>query len=327
VSEVFSAGASIYSAKMQANAVKDAANTQVKALREQRDYVYANLNPEVMQEAATSADVTRAKQQLALQSELDPALTQMRYLTEENLLKAAQEGGASPGDKMAAQLFEEAMPEDQKQVELKNKLLDAAIAEIDQGAVLPPDVQAELVKAGLERSGTIGTGTSSRGLAGQLTRKLIGNEAIALKAARQEQAVRLGTAASGLQEQRLKTLSTVFPQLKALQTQNVATQASLLGTAESMTPEAGLGGQDIANIFLARVGATNQLAQGVANAKAQEGLGIAKAWSSALGTAGGTASGVASNAGLGSTGSLLSSLWNNKTPSGTSTGVMSSYAY
>jgi hypothetical protein len=311
MSDMFSAGASIIGSKMQADAVKSAADKQIKALKEQRDYVYANLNPDVMQEAATSADVTRAKQQIALQSEIDPALTKMRYLTEENLLKAAQEGGTSQGDVMAAQLFEEAMPEEQKQVELRNKLLDAAIEEIDQGAVLPPDVQAELVKAGLERSGTVGTGTSSRGLAGQLTRKLIGNEAIALKQARQEQAMRLGTAASGLQQQRLQTLATVFPQLKALQTQNVATQASLLGTAESMTPEAGLGGQDIANIFLARVGATNQLAQGIANAKAQEGLGIAKAWTSALGTAGGLASGVAKDAGMGSTGNLLKtgSLW------------------
>jgi hypothetical protein len=263
-----------------------------------------------VQEAATAADIQRTQQRLALQATTDPALSQLRFLSQQRLLEQGAAAGGGPGDVLAAQLFEEVSePEDIRQATLRNKLMDAALADIEAGATLPADVQAELVRAGLERSGTVGTGTSSRGLAGQLTRRLIGNEAIQLKRARQDQAVRLGLAANELQNQRLGIMSGVFPQLKGLETQNIATQQQLLSTANQLTPEAGLGGADIANVFLARVGATNQIAQSVADTNARQALDTAAAWQGALGTIGQTASGVAKDAGVPSTGSLIGSLF------------------
>jgi hypothetical protein len=313
MSDIFSAGASIASAAMQAKAVKDATKMQVEALERQRNFVFKNLDPNVLQAAATSADVTRTQQRLALQATTDPALSQLRFASQQKLLEQGLAAGGGPGDLLAEQLFEEAAgPEDQRQKVLRDKILDAALEEIDAGATLPPDVQAELVRAGLERSGTVGTGASSRGLAGELTRKLIGNEAVALKRARQDQAVRLGLAANEMSNQRLGILSSVFPQLKSLETQNIATQKELLSTANQLTPEAGLGGTDIANVFLARVGATNQIAQSVADANARQALDTAAAWQGALGTIGQTASGIAKDAGLGSTGSILGSLFKPK---------------
>lgn len=305
MSDIFSAGASIASAAMQSRAVKEAAEIQTKALEKQRRFVFSNLQPAVVQEAATAADIQRAQQRLALQAQIDPGLSQARFLTQQRLLEAAQEGAGSAGDLLAAQLFEEISPKEAKTEELRQKLLDAALDEINAGATLPPDVQAELVRAGLEQSGTVGTGSSQRGLAGQITRRLIGNEALTLKRARQDQATRLGLAATELQNQRLGVLAGVFPQLKQLQAANVGLQSNILAQANQLVPEAGLGGTDIANIFLARVGSTNQLTQSIADANARQALGQAAAWSQALGTLGTTAGGIAKDAGLSSTGSIL----------------------
>jgi hypothetical protein len=275
--EIFGAAGSIVSAKMQADATKEATQMQLDALEQQRNFVFKNLRPSRVNEAARAADIERAESRLALQAQLDPALLATRYISQNKLLELAQEGAESQGDVVAAKLFGETMKEEPRLELLRGKLLDTALDEIDQGASLPPDVQAELVKAGLERSGTVGTGSSSRGLAGQFTRKLIGSEALNLKKARQDQAVRLGLAAEDISSRRLGILGSVFPSLKNLQTQNIQQQQSALGTANQLVPEAGLGGSDIANVFLARVGATNQIAQSAADVAARGSLQQAQA--------------------------------------------------
>jgi hypothetical protein len=156
-----------------------------------------------------------------------------------------------------------------------------------------------LVKAGLERSGTVGAGAEVRGLAGTLTRKLIANEALALKQARQEQATRLGLASQQLAANRAQILSTVFPQLKGLQTTNAALQGSILEQANKMVPEVGLGGTDITNVLMARVGATNQLAGSVADAAARGAIQQASAWQDAWGAGAKMAGGLTSGIGKG----------------------------
>ena len=297
---------------MQSKAIEKSTKMQVEALEKQKKFVYDNLNPAVVNEAAKAADIERTQNRLALQAATDPALSQLRYTSQNALAEAGRKVGEGQGDILANQLFEDvSQPEDVKQKALRTKLIDAALDEIDAGASLPPDVQAELVKAGLERSGTVGTGSSSRGLAGELTRRLIGNEAITLKQARQDQATRLGLASQEMANQRLGLLSGVFPQLKGLESQNLATQQSLFATASNL-PEAGLGGSDIANIFLGRVGATTQIAQSVAETNAKAALDSAAAWSGALGNIGKAAGGVAKDAGVPSTGDLLATLFKKK---------------
>jgi hypothetical protein len=294
MSDIFSAGASIAGSAMQASAIKKSTQMQIDALERQRKFVFEQLDPAVVGAQAAGADIERAEQRLALQSKIDPSLLATRYVSQDALLDLAKEGAESQGDKVAAQLFEQTQATlgDTREERLRNELIDAALEEVGQGASLPADVQAELVQAGLERSGTVGTGSSSRGLAGQLTRKLIGNEALALKKARQDQAVRLGLTAQQLGNNRLQILGSVFPQLKNLQAQNVAQQTSLLSTANQLVPEVGLGGADIANLFTARVGATNKIAQSAADVAARGSLGQAQAFQQGLGTAASTISNI-----------------------------------
>lgn len=272
---------------MQADAIEDATAMQVKALQQQRDFVYKNLDPAVVNEQAAGADIQRAQQRLALQSQLDPSLLATRYVSQDKLLELAQQGAESQGDELASQLFSEAKSQlgDTREEQLKSALIDAALEEVGAGAALPEDVQAELVKAGLERAGTVGLGSDSRGLAGKLTRKLIASEAINLKKARQDQATRLGLAANELGNRRISILSSVFPQLKNLQAQNVSQNQSLLEQSNRLVPEVGLGGTDIANIFQARVGATNTLAQSAADAAARGAIGQSAAFQQGLGAA------------------------------------------
>jgi hypothetical protein len=295
--EIFSAAGSMVSAKMQADAMKDATRMQIDALERQRNFVFKNLKPSRVSEAARAGDIERAQSRLALQAQLDPALLATRYVSQDKLLQLAQEGAESAGDVVAAKLFEDTMKEEPRLEELRGQLLDNALAEIEAGATLPPDVQAELVQAGLEGAGTVGAGSDVRGLAGKMTRKLIGNEALQLKRARQEQAVRLGMAGQDIQNQRLGILGSVFPSLKNLQGQNIAQQQAAFQLANQATPEAGLGGSDIANIFMARVGATNQLAQQSADIAARGALQQASALQGMIGGATAAAGGITNTIG------------------------------
>lgn len=299
MSDLFAAAGSIAAAKIQSDAIKDVTKMQLQAIEKQRKLVSKELEPGRVQEIATAADIQRAQQRLALQGKIDPALLATRYVSQEALFKLAQEGAESAGDKVAARLFEETMKEEPRLEQLRGRLIDQALEEIDAGATLPPDVQAELVKAGLEKSGTIGTGTSSRGLAGQLTRKLIGTEALALKKARQDQAVRLGQAAQEITNQRLGILGSVFPSLKNLQTTNLEQQSKLLGVANALTPEAGLGGTDITNVLMARVGATNTLTQAAGDTAARGALLQANALQQMIGGISSAAGSISSGIGQG----------------------------
>src|SRR5207247_1103622 len=127
-------------------------------------------------------------------------------------------------------------------------------------------------------SGMVTQSASGKGVGGQITRELIGHEALQLKAQREQQASNLTAAAQNLETQRQNILQQLFPRLADVQLANLKGVQSVLNQSNSMMPNAGLSGSDIANIWLARVGATNQLAQSAADAQARAGMGIAQAW-------------------------------------------------
>src|SRR6185295_14930404 len=69
----------IGSSAINASASKHVTQMQLDALQKQQQLVYNSLDPNVIGPQATSADVQRAKQQLALQGQIDPALLSTRY--------------------------------------------------------------------------------------------------------------------------------------------------------------------------------------------------------------------------------------------------------
>lgn len=284
--EIFTAAGSIASAAMQASAIRDATEMQIDALERQRDFVFSQLQPGRVNREALGADISRAKQRLALQGVIDPASLETRYAAEDQILRQVLGLESGPAQDVAAVAAQEAIAGTPGMDRAKNALVDAALRELELGATLPPDVQAELVQAGLERSGeVVGGSTGGRGTSGQLLRQIIGSAGLQLQADRQQRAAALTDAASNLESRRQAILGTLFPNLSTVQLNTLKGAQGALEQSNAMLPEAGLGGSDIANIWLARVGATNQLAQQAANAAASGALGQAQAWQSGLGAA------------------------------------------
>jgi len=286
MSDIFGAVGAVAGAAIQANAIENAADAQIRALERQRRFVFQQLDPATVGGQATAADLDQIRNRLSAQALFDPSLLQARYNASDAILQQAQDlGPGSTAARVGGVAAEEAIAGVPGMGDLKTRLIDEALKEINAGATLPPDVQAELVKAGLEKSGMVTGAASPRGVGGNVLRELIGTAGLALKAQRQERAAKLAGDAQSLEESRQRILGTLFPNLSTVQLNQLAGQQSVLNQSNAMVPEVGLSGQDVANIWLARVGATNQLAQSAADAQARAGMGIAQAWQQGLGNA------------------------------------------
>jgi len=271
---------------MQASAVRDATQMQIDALQRQRDFVFSQLDPSRVGAQALGADVQRAQSQLALQAITDPAALATRYASEQAILDRVLGLEGSTAEQVADVAAREAIAGTPGMDEGKAALIDAALSELRAGATLPPDVQAELVQSGLERSGEVtGGATGSRGTSGQVLRQILGTAGLELQAQRQQRAASLLGAASDLETRRQQILGSLFPNLSTVQLNTLQGAQSALQQSNQMVPQAGLSGTDVANIWLARVGATNQLAQQAANAAAAGAIGQAQAWQPAFGAA------------------------------------------
>lgn len=282
--EIFGAAGQIAGSAIQAAATRDAAQAQIDALERQREFVFSQLNPARVNRESLAADINRVQNQLALQAITDPAALKTRYAAEDQILRRIMglEGDAS--ERVANLAAEEAIAGTPGLQQGKNELIDAALNELRAGATLPPDVQAELVRTGLERSGEVVGGPSgSRGTSGQLLRQIIGTAGIQLQAERQQRAAGLLGAASDLETRRQQALAQLFPNLAQTQLNKLQGVQAALQQSSGMVPEAGLSGSDVANLWLARVGATNQLATQAANAAAAGSIGAAQAWQPAFG--------------------------------------------
>jgi hypothetical protein len=285
MSEIFGAAGQIASAAIAAGATKDATQMQIDALNKQRDFVYNELSPDKVGGAATSADMQRAKDRLALQAITDPELLKQRYNSENKISGQAAQIGEGQGAQVAQTAASEAIAGVPKMKEVQQQLIDAALKELSLGATLPPDVQNEIVQTGLERAGQTQGTASAKGFGGQILRQVLGKAGIDLQNQRQAKATALSSAASDLESKRQQILGTLFPNLSTVQLNNLKGSQSVLSQSNGMVPEAGLGGTDIANLWLSRVGATNSLAQNSADAAAKGGMAQAQIWNQGIGGA------------------------------------------
>lgn len=286
---LFGAAGSIIGGMMTAGAIEDATEAQIEAMERQRDFVFNQLNPQRIGRKAREADVARAQERLRLQGIVDPMLLQQRYDAEKAISDRLSGLTGDPSDQVAAVAAQEAVRGTPGLDEIKAKLIDSAMAELNAGATLPPDVQAELMQAGLERTGQMSGSATAEGFGGNILRQLIGSAALQLKSDRQTRATQLAQAAQDMDVKRQAILGTLFPSLAATSLSKLGATQSILSQSNQMVPEAGLGGSDIANLWLARVGATNQLAQSAADIAARGGMGAAQAWGNVIGGAGSAA--------------------------------------
>lgn len=260
---------------------------QIAALEQQKKFVFDQLDPNKIGGASKAADVAKAQNKLALQALIDPELLRQRYAAQ--AATSAQLADITGGQGVARQVEQqaafEALAGRSDAEAAKNALIDAALAEIQAGATIPADLQNELIQSGLEQSGQVSGGPGGSGMGQQILRNLVGSAGLQLRQQRLETAKGLLGQAQNLEQSRAAILGQLFPQLGAAASGRLAASQNVLTTANMLTPEAGLGGSDIANIWLARVGATNQLAQSAADAAARGAQAQAQAWQTGLGAA------------------------------------------
>ena len=269
---------------IQASSAKKITKMQLQALEDARNFLFSNLDPSVVGSSALAADISNAKNRLAEQATLDPDLLASRYETEGRIRKQAGELGLT-SKAVQDQAVAEALGSPSTAAQGKQALIDAALNELSAGATLPSDVQAELVKAGLEKGGMV-TGTAEgRGTGGRVTRELIGSAGLALKQQRQQQAAALLGQAQNLENSRSQILGQLFPSLAQTQLGVLGGEQSVLNQSNAIMPNAGLSGSDVANLWLARVGASSALSRDAANVAARGAQGVAQAWQPAIGAA------------------------------------------
>ena len=269
---------------IQAQSAKKITKMQLKALEDARNFLFTNLDPNVVGASALAADIANAKNRLAEQATIDPDLLAARYETEGRIRQQAAELGIT-SKAVQDQALAEALGAPSTAAQGKQALIDAALGELSAGATLPPDVQAELVKAGLEKGGMV-TGTASgKGTGGRITRELIGSAGLQLKQQRQQQAAALLGQAQNLENSRSQILGQLFPSLAQTQLGVLGGEQAVLNQSNSMLPNAGLSGTDVANLWLARVGATTSLAKDAANVAGRGMQAVTQAWQPAIGAA------------------------------------------
>lgn len=284
------------SASIQAKAMKKATQMQIDAINQQRELIRSELAPEKVAPMVAAADKQRAMSMLALQGKIDPALLASRYQASSNILGTLQQPGGQAED-LASQLISEIQQPSAGLEAVKAAMIDRALDSLDAGATLPSDVQAEIIKAGLERSTASGVGAARSGLAGQTAKKILGQAGVTLQQQRENQAMNLTKTADELSTRRAQLLASVFPQLKNLQTLNLQNALSSLTTSNAMVPESGMSGGDMLNLLKARVGAEQSLTSQEGAARAELAKGIGSAWSGALGGIGRAVAG-ANSAGM-----------------------------
>lgn len=287
------AGAAVAKGMAEKSAAKKAAGAQSAAY----DGVEF-LDIDKLNDDALAADRKKFTEQFKLQKEGDPTVAAVREKGASNILDSLQD---DPGaNDLLKQLTQEGQTDSPKRQALIEQLFDSAQSELNAGATLPPEFQAELVRSGLESTGK--AGTTGSGAAGVEARTLLGRAGIDLQAHRREQASNLLTQADQLKQNRAAILANTLGAVnnaKGAQ-QSFAINGYQIGAAG--VPQAGLSGTDVANLNVANTNMKNQVTLGrgnvaanlaLANGAATSGMigGVASAATGVIGGVGGAAGG------------------------------------
>jgi hypothetical protein len=315
--------AGVASSAISSSSASKAAQSQTNAINAAQANL-DNLDPNVVNEQALQADTARAKNQIALQAQIDPALAAQRQQSEGMLSAQLSQIGNAQSDQVANAATQSALAGVPGLQSGEASLVSAANQNLAAGATLPADLQAQMMQSGLEQTGAVTGTATARGAGGPILQQVLGTAGLQLQQQRQTQAANLMTAAGNLDSQRQQILQSLFPKLQTQQLNNMSATSGVLNNSNNLLPQAGLSGANVANIWLAKVGATNQLTIQAGNVNAQNALAQGAATNQGIGAVSGTLPGLASyfnsagsSGGSGSSG--LSDLFGTATTGGGST--------
>lgn len=250
---VVAAGAGVAAAQAKKSAAKKAANARQKALESVQV-----TGPEAVNQLAQRTDEDRYRGQLDLQRKVEPNAAAARESGLKELAGSVRTEQDTQAAKAASTAYSELAEDNPDTAALRQQLLADAKAELDMGAELPPEFQAELVKAGLETSSRSGVGVSRMGASGQTQRKLIGSAGLALKDQRRQAATAAVGAETGFQSARQQVLAGLSSQLMSIGNNRQARAANAVGVAQQLTPEYGLSGREMASLEMKRLDEENR---------------------------------------------------------------------
>lgn len=308
--------AGVATAVVSKNASDKAADAQKKSV-DQQNKLLGSLQPTKLDSIAQRFDKQRAQNRLEFQKQIDPELAALRQQGKEQLLEQAQ---AAPelakSNQLAAQLFQEVKQQDPRLEALKQSLITQAQSDLNAGATLPPEFQAELVRSGLNTGAQAGIGFGTNQIGGP-TARLLGIAGLNLEAQRKAEAQQLAGTAQNLTNARVNILATVFPKLRDLESVNRQDALTNFQIGDSTVPEVGLSGREAVNLELARKKSKAQLVQQKGDIASQQAVDKGKFTSAIIGSVasgvtsgvgaygggvGGGAAGIGSVAGVGDTG-------------------------
>lgn len=246
------------------NALKRAASAQKRGIQQQDAILRKKLDPAALNRFAQQVDRERALNRIELQRDVDPEIAELREFSKKQLLEISQQDeSAKQSTQVANQIFRENIEADPRMERLKDTIVARAQEDFDAGATLPPEFQAELVRAGIQTGAQAGVGTSGRTVGG-VTSRLLGSAGIALQQQRAQEGVALASAADNLVRSRQQILSNIFPTVKVQEDAKYGRAVQNLGIAEGLLPEAGISGNAAIDIEIGRQ-------KGFANLAAQRG--------------------------------------------------------
>lgn len=295
---VISAAVIAGSAYLKGQAAKKAGAAQKKALAEQEKILIKKLDPAALNRLAQATDKERLLGRRKLQEETDPELAKLRQMGKEDLLKEfSVDDSTRQSTKVADQLFQENIKEDPRMEALKDSIINKAQSDLDKGAELPAEYQAELVRTGLGVGAGSGVGVS-RASVGGVTSRLLGGAGIQLEQQRVAEAQQLTNTALNLTQSRTNLLASIFPTIKAVEDAKLARAAGAFQLGESTLPQYGITGADAVNLEVARrnaliaaQGKRGEIKARLAIAKGEENAAYVQAAGSVASGAAGAAGG------------------------------------
>jgi len=235
-------------AQILEGSINQALAAQLESIRFTQAFLEKNASPQELARIADERTRQAAAFRKQLLSQIEPEIASFK----DAALKAATQAlvQSEAEQKTEAEIIK-SLETDAAKEEVRSALLKAAKENLALGSVISPSVQAELMKAGIERASATGSRLSSTGLAGAEAGRVLGLTGLQLEQQRQETAAKLFGQVSQLDNQRMQLLGQLFPAFSARRT----SFAQIAGVASQIANEA------VPEVFSGQDAATARMSQ------------------------------------------------------------------
>jgi len=254
--------------------MRKAYNEQKRGLAQQRAALKEDYNLDRVSNLVQQYDKGYLDRKVELQKEYEPELYAAGQKARADLLaQASQPTSALESTRTAKQLFAENIDQDPALKKLKDTVVQKANDLLALGGSLPPEYQAELVRAGVGQAAQAGIKPQASSVGGVIS-NVLGSAGEKLRQSRNLEASQLAGTAQSITESRAKILGSIFPSIQASEQANAARAAGLLGITNAMMPNAGTGltGREAINLDFAGREAQRNIGMSLHNLKAQRAL-------------------------------------------------------